>query len=545
MPRVRLLAICAVSLTAVLVAAAPEQSSALATERFVSTTGSDQGAGTVDDPWRTLQHAVDHVGPGDIIRVLPGTYAGMRIENSGSPGNWIKITGGGEAIIDRPGQNNKHGSNVELENWDGDGTVNYWVIRGFEVKNAPNWGIDARGNHANHSHHINIRNNDVHHNGLASTKTGIFFAFVDNVQVVSNDSHHNGEHGVYLSNSGDTFRVRNNRFRQNQRCGLHMNGDLSQGGDGLISDGVVAGNWIKENGSEGCAGINMDGVTDTIVRNNVIVENHGSGIAIFSQDGAQCSRRNKILNNTVVQPDDGRWALVIGGPGCIDNTIRNNVLLTRHSFRGSVEMPTSVVSGLFSNHNIVSDRFTVDDGNSIIDLTEWRAVTSQDADSFVASIDEVFVQGSYRHKPGGVAEDAGATVQAVQDHDFVPRPAPGSAGFDIGAYETPYCNDRRATVVGSRNSESIIGTPGPDVISALKGADAVFGREGNDTICGGKGADILHGQANRDTIFGDFGPDTMLGEKGNDTLDGGPDSDEADGGPGTDNCVAESVARCE
>lgn len=204
--------------------------------------------------------------------VNPGVYTGMRIETSGAPGAWIRLKGAGpQAVrIIEPGPNNKHDSNVEIETGEGDGTVAYWIIEGIEVGFAPNWGIDVRGNSFNHSHHIKIQDNLVRENGVASVKSGIFFAFTDHVTVRNNESWGNGEHGLYLSNSGDHFTVRRNDFSQNERCGIHMNGDLSQGVDGMISHGRVDGNRIDRNGREGCAGINMDGVTDTIISNNLI-----------------------------------------------------------------------------------------------------------------------------------------------------------------------------------------------------------------------------------------------------------------------------------
>ena len=44
-----------------------------------------------------------------------------------------------------------------------------------------------------------------------------------------------------------------------------MNGDESQGGDGMISGALVERNVIYGNGVGGGSGINMDGVTDSVV----------------------------------------------------------------------------------------------------------------------------------------------------------------------------------------------------------------------------------------------------------------------------------------
>ena len=54
----------------------------------VATIGLDSNPGTEVAPWRTLQHAVDNVAPGDEIVVHAGNYAGARIESSGTVSRW-------------------------------------------------------------------------------------------------------------------------------------------------------------------------------------------------------------------------------------------------------------------------------------------------------------------------------------------------------------------------------------------------------------------------------------------------------------------------
>ena len=407
-------------------------------ELHVAKNGSDDGDGSATDPWLTLQHAVDQAQPGDTIRVHGGEYAGCRIERSGTADRPIALQAaqGETAVISSPGASNKHESNIEIETWEGDGRVAHWIISGFEVRDAPGWGIDSRGSEENHNQDITFRDNRVHHNGLDSGKTGIFAAFSDYMRVENNESYANGEHGIYINNSSDHFTIRGNHLHDNAAAGIHLNGDASFGGDGMMSNGHIGENHIHDNGREGGAAINMDGVEDTLVANNLLYNNHASGIAIFQQDGAACSRRNRIWFNTVLMPADGRWAVIINGPDCEDNQLFNNILLSDHDWRGSINIIDGQAPGLQSDYNITSDRFTIDDGDSVLTLAEWQAL-GFDANSFIAAADDLFVSAvddDYRLHPGSPAVDAGKDLPGVTA-DFTGVPRPSGPGFDIGAYE--------------------------------------------------------------------------------------------------------------
>ncbi len=406
---------------------------------YVATDGDDTtGDGSSAYPWRTIQHAVNQVGPGATILVRSGTYAGARIETSGAPGAWItlKAEAGAAVLIDTPGPDNRHDSNLEFETWEGEGVVSYWVIEGLEVAYAPNWGIDLRGNGSAHSHHFVIRNNRVHENGTSSGTTGIFTAFVDDVVIEKNESYANGEHGIYLSNSGDRFTVRDNYLHHNASCGLHMNGDLGQGGDGILSDGLVEANILFENGAAGGSAINMDGVTGTVVRNNLLYQNHAGGIAIFQQDGAVCSRDNRILNNTIVQAADGRWAISLSHTTCTGNKILNNILYSYHDWRGSIVIPAPGLNGFESDYNVVMDRFSADDDTSVITLAEWQAL-GYDTHSLIATPSDLFGSpggNDYHLKETSPAVDRGTSLADVTE-DLEGNPRPWGSGHDIGAYE--------------------------------------------------------------------------------------------------------------
>jgi uncharacterized delta-60 repeat protein len=74
-------------------------------------------------------------------------------------------------------------------------------------------------------------------------------------------------------------------------------------------------------------------------------------------------------------------------------------------------------------------------------------------------------------------------------------------GGDSGAR----CHGKKATIVGTRNSERLMGTSHRDVIAAGAGNDVVLGRGGNDLICGGPGNDRLVGGGGRDRLLGGAG----------------------------------------
>lgn len=405
--------------------------------------GSDSNPGTSSAaPWATIQHAVDSVAAGDMILVMGGTYAGARIERSGTSSAWItlKAAPGATVILNTPGPNNRHGSILEIETWDGDGTVAYWIIggtnAGFEVTGAPSWGIDIRGNDSAKSHHIHIIGNRVHHNGLSAGRTGIFAAFSDDVLVEGNTSYNNGEHGIYINNSSDRFTARGNRLYDNAGCGVHLNGDLSMGGDGVMSDGLIEGNIIYNNGLSGGAGINMDGVRNTTVRNNLLYNNHASGITMYQIDGAICSRDNRIYHNTILMPANGRWGVLISDPACTGNQVINNILYSEHAYRGSIDLPAASVPGFVSDYNIVVNRFTTDDGDNILTLAQWQAL-GYDAHSFIATPTSLFVNPAaqdYHLKAGSPAIDAGLALQSVTT-DLEGTSRPQGDGYDIGAYE--------------------------------------------------------------------------------------------------------------
>ena len=405
---------------------------------FVSTSGSDSNPGSQAQPFRTIQHAVDAVSAGDTIIVRAGAYAGCRIGRSGSAALpcMLRAETAGAVLINSLSAANRHSSLIEIENFDS--IVAYWVIDGFDLSGSPKYGVDLRN-----TDHATVQNCKAHGSAL----TGIFLAFSYHPLIQNNESYSNGEHGIYQSNSGDFPTIRGNNLHHNASAGLHMNGDRNfTPGDGIISFAVVEKNVVWENGRSGGSGINCDGVSDSIIRNNLLYNNHASGISLYAIDGAEGSSRNKVYNNTIVMPADARWCVNIpasseGQPNPTGNKIKNNILYTSHTFRGSISIWGGSAAGFESDYNIVVNRLSRDGGDTNMTLSAWQAL-GYDQHSAISTPDQLFVNPSgsdYHLKSGSAALDAGTTLAEIID-DIEGTARPQSAKFDIGCYEARVSN---------------------------------------------------------------------------------------------------------
>lgn len=391
---------------------------ALAETRYVATTGNDAAAGTETAPWRTIQHAADVVAPGDTVIVHAGTYTGFLVTRSGTEAAPIAFVADGAVAIDGAATADRDAVHVEGASW--------VRIEGLTVTKAVRAGISAI-----ECDHITIRHNKLDLNG----KWGVFSAFCDDIVIENNESSRAGEqHGIYASNSADRPVIRGNLLWGNAQCGIHMNGDISQGGDGVISGGLVENNVIRDNGRAGCSGINGDGITNTVIRNNVLDGNHASGISLYQIDGGAPSTGNLVINNTIRMASDARWAINIQD-GSAANILRNNILLDAAPGHGAIDICAACVTGTVSDHNAVVGTFSID--GTVVDLAGWRARTGNDTDSFVASDADLFANagtGDLSLRAGSPAIDQGVADTAPLV-DVVGTARPQGGAIDIGAYE--------------------------------------------------------------------------------------------------------------
>ena len=394
-----------------------------ATTYSVAPTGSDANSGTAAAPFRQIRKAIAVGAPGDTVLVADGDYLGFDLDGMagtallpftiravGTAANVVKTT-------DR--SDNRDTIHVLFSS--------YVVLEGLRSSGANRAAVRI-----DQCDHVTVRWGTFGNNAT----WGIFTDFSDDLLLEGNECFGSGtQHGIYVSNSGDRPVVRWNRLHDNAGCGLQLNADASQGGDGIISGAVIEGNIAWNNGTAGGAAINLDGVQGSIIRNNLLYGNHATGIALFQIDGAAGPSGDEVLNNTIDQPSDGRWAVLVKSSAGT-NTIRNNILVHRNTARGGLLYGDATdVATTDSDYNVL-DAVTPDDGGTRIPLATWKT-QGHEPHSLSLSVASLFVSpagADYHLLAGSAAIDAGQTL-AHAPTDLQGRARPAGAAFDVGCYE--------------------------------------------------------------------------------------------------------------
>ncbi len=271
-------------------------------EIHVATTGSDDsGDGSPGAPFASVAHAAGLVGPGDAIRIHPGTYRRhtyfYRLRGTAEAPIWVGgVPGQERPVIDASGESQAFFFEQPY----------YVVVHDLVVRNAANNGINADDGSAfddpEAARHVVFRD-----------------LLIEDVGPVGNQD------CLKLSGLDDHF-VLDSTFR---RCGT--------GGSGVdhvgCHDGVIAGNTFEDLGSSGLQ--NKGGLTDIdVVRNRFLdagmrpVNMGGStGFQFFrppvdpSGPNAE-ARRIRVLANLFVGGDTAA-ALV----GCVDCVFAQNTVI--------------------------------------------------------------------------------------------------------------------------------------------------------------------------------------------------------------------------
>ncbi len=427
----------------------------------VSPQGRDGNDCSEASPCREIRRAITlATAPGDVLLVADGEYASF-IANGlrGEPSRPITIFATGHAAVVQPDPNcqKKHcRDTIVIRN------SHDVVLDGLTSNAAPRAAVAIF-----YGTHVTVRHGRFGDNG----RWGIFSSFSDDVQLEHNEIYRSRrEHGIYLSNSGDRPVIRFNVLHDNDGCGIHMNGDYREKPeadrsgrslyagqtDGIISGAVIDGNVIYRNGSGGIAkrnrrggaGINLDGVWDSVVKNNVLFDNAAMGIAAFGDadglpddskeeddgDGRFGPRGLTITHNTVIMPEGARHALQLRlSRGT--NTVSNNILHHKDPRRAGLDLVTPGDAHLVTSNGNVLDRVAIADRVQPLDV--WKRQSGQDKQSLSVPLARLLIapaQGDYSLQPTSPAVHiAPVEIPMIQQGELKAKTPPAQLGCAVGA----------------------------------------------------------------------------------------------------------------
>jgi hypothetical protein len=357
---------------------------------YVATTGNDSNPGTVQAPWRTVQHAAGVASAGSTVYVRGGTYeerVTVNVSGNATDGTITFRSYPGEtAILDGQGLVPDGRSALLLIH-----NKSYVRIQGFEIRNYRTddrrrtpMGISVIGGGA----HIELLNNNVHHieqtfsgrdaPGRGANGFGIAVYGTDAQTPISdllidgNEVHHlktGSSESLVVNGNVTNFRITHNVVHDNNNIGIDIigfertapNPAADQARDGVVSDNLVYNITSRGNPAYGedqsSDGIYVDGGSRLVIERNVI-HHVDFGIELASEHRGRATSYVTARNNLMYACNTA--GVSIGGYGAerggtdhcivVNNTFYGND--TAGTGSGEFQMQFNMTNNVFEN-NIV------------------------------------------------------------------------------------------------------------------------------------------------------------------------------------------------
>jgi len=471
-------------------------SSAEGSVYWVAIDGDDAGPGTRDEPWATLQHAADSVGPGATVYVGEGAYEQrVEIRGSGTPGRPITfaVAPGERVVLDGsslevpPGQN----AMIAID------SQHFVTIRGFEITG---YRSDVSGHVPigilvkRAADHVRLAGNVVHdmgttfqgRNGGDAHGIAVFGTAgdhpIEEVEIVDNELANltlGSSEALVVNGNVKDFRIEGNKVHDTDNIGIDVIGFEGTAPDPTVDqarDGIVRGNVVWNVDSYGnpaygndrsADGIYVDGGRDILVEGNTI-HDVNIGIELASEHAGRSTRNVTARNNLVY--DSTAIGIAIGGydrrrgstEDCVivNNTVVNTdgiELLVQFDTRNNVIANNVIVAG--ARHVFVQNDYRENEGNvldhnlyfsvdgSSTGTWQWKGVGYDDFDrwstrsgndrhsTFADPGFEDAAAQDFSLRAGSRAVDAGAFLAASGATDLRGDPRAQAAGIDLGAFE--------------------------------------------------------------------------------------------------------------
>src|SRR6266496_2286360 len=348
--------------------------------------------------YKTLQEAADVSQGGDLIAVMPGSYAGFVVEDkaSAADGRYIHFKAMGEpgdVVINQPSRTPDWMILLRA--------THHVIVQGFNIAGSnsadtaphgPRAGIMMDGDFSQTSkqtHHIILIDNFSHHHrkwGFHSRDTHTVL-IQNNLLAFSKQ-----EHSGYASDGSDNYVIRRNIFFGSNASGLQCNLDSVSSFHDLIKNPQLKGypeerptrewamgllklatekfgannfpdgkgvnfiteeNVINQNGRAGGGSLNLAGLQESLIQNNLIYGNFNHGIAQWDDANpydAGYVDPGPFASNEVKGPDDlPLW-------GCQQNVIRNNTVLMNNPGRSAMQCRNGSWGAKMRNNIFINDQ---------------------------------------------------------------------------------------------------------------------------------------------------------------------------------------------
>jgi len=362
---------------------------ATGTTHYVATTGNDSNSGSIDAPWKTVQHAADTAAAGDTVLVRDGVYnEHVNIHISGNANNFITFANypGETATLDGTGLTIPGGQWGMFTVQD----AGYVILEGFDIRNYQStsdnkvpigiWveGAGTAVQLVNNSVHDIVTTGPANPTNCASDAFGITVdgseapAAIDQIAIAGNDIFNNKlgcSETMSLDGNVTNFLVASNNVHDDDNIAIGAIGFEKVAPDPAYDqarDGVIRGNTVYNITSYGnpdygkqyaADGIYVDGGTNIVIEQNLI-HNVDLGIEMASEHQGKVSSLITARNNIIYSGNSagisiGGYAAKRGGTDhvtIVNNTLYNND--TQNTGSGEFQIQFNATNNVFEN-NIV------------------------------------------------------------------------------------------------------------------------------------------------------------------------------------------------
>ena len=340
---------------------------------YVATNGNDSwGNGSINQPFKSVQRAINLMVPGDTVIIRGGTYQGRADINSknGNSSAYFSIKGyPGETVL-FDGNYASGLSGAQAFNFY---NSSYWCLDNLEITRYTGGGVYLTSG----SNNIIMSHLKIHDlNKVISSNYGTAAILAEGAQncTVKNCNIYNVgiladkplDHGLYIGYGCSNWIIDSNRISNNSGAGIHLYGDPYGGKNCVISNNMVFNNHVY-----GIV-LGSHSITNN-VNNNFLFGNRTSDIYLL-----ESSTQNTFTNN-LFGSMSSIYNVIMSDTGSFNNTFTSN--------------------DYYKNNNIVISHY-----DTALNFNQWKSTGQETNGTFSNycsfNLGQGFTQGSksYNYK---------------------------------------------------------------------------------------------------------------------------------------------------